>query len=359
MPSVSNERQRSRRRRPRTGARARPLYAALDLGTSNCRLLIAHPSGDGFRVVDAFSRIVRLGEGLMQHGRLSEPAMRRAIEALKICARKIDRRKVREIRAVATEACRRADNCEQFVTRVRRETGLDLEIISNSEEALLGLHGCTPLLDPGVPEALIFDIGGGSTEVTWLSVAGTGSEGRRNSMTPELLDCHSIPVGVVTLAEQYGGREISGDTYDAMVDQVAAGLRPFDERHGLAARVAQDEIQMLGTSGTVTTLSGIEKRLPRYDRAQVDGSYLDFETVAGLSRRVATMTYDERVGHPCIGTERADLVVAGCAILEAICETWPVGRLRVADRGLREGILFTLMRDHGRDGDARGNGVPG
>lgn len=271
--------------------------------------------------------------------------MRRTIEALRICAKKIERRGVQEIRAVATEACRRAENCRQFVERVRNETGLDLEIISNNEEALLGLHGCTPLLNPEIPHALIFDIGGGSTEVTWLTVeAGDGGTRHNPVVAPRLQDCCSIPIGVVTLAEHYGGHEISDETYSAMVAEVAERLRPFDGRHTLGARVGRGEIQMLGTSGTVTTLSGIEKKLPRYDRSQVDGSYLDFETVSGLSRRIASMSYEERVGHPCIGTERADLVVAGCAILEAICNTWPVGRLRVADRGLREGILFTLMK---------------
>ena len=334
----------------------REVYAALDLGTNNCRLLVARPVRDGFRVIDAFSRIVRLGEGLSNSGRLTEPAIARTLEALRICAGKMERRGVTQARAVATEACRRARNCEHFVARARQETGVALEIISNSEEASLGLYGCTPLLAAERPYAIIFDIGGGSTEVSWLRVRRNGKgNGRRNDkggwpwLEPEILEWCSLPIGVVTLAERYGGYDISAAAYAAMIDEVAAALAPFEAAHELRRLVEQGAVQMLGTSGTVTTLSGIDKQLPRYDRSRVDGAYLAFETAGRLCRSIAAMSYRERREHPCIGVERADLVVAGCAILEAICRTWPVGRLRVADRGLREGILFGLIREgHGR-----------
>lgn len=365
LPNYVNGRRSLARRRGKPRFREEDVYAALDLGTNNCRLLIARPAAEGFRVIDVFSRIVRLGEGLSQNGRLSEAAMMRTIDALRVCARKIRRRRVTTGRAVATEACRRAGNCDIFVERVKRETGLDLEIISNSEEATLGLYGCTPLLDPVVPGAIIFDIGGGSTEVSWLRVNAepdcrrdpldSRRQGSRSAPRPSLEGWYSVPTGVVTLAERYGGIDIAEAAYEAMIEEMLQALRPFDDRHGLSAMVARGDVQMLGTSGTVTTLSGIDKQLPRYDRARVDGSYLDFDTVARLSRRIAGMSYQDRVAHPCIGTERADLVVAGCAILEAICRTWPVGRLRVADRGLREGILFTLMSQP--SDEARSNGV--
>ncbi len=336
--------------RPRGAAGGfRDVFAAVDLGTNNCRLLIARPSQDGFRVIDAFSRIVRLGEGLSANGRLSEAAIIRTIDALKVCAKKMTRRGVTDARAVATEACRRARNCDVFVERVKEETGVKLEIISNSEEANLGLYGCTPLLAAQRPFAIIFDIGGGSTEVSWLKVRRNGARnGGHNGSTPwvepEVLDWCSLPLGVVTLSEHYGGREITNGTYEAMIDEVMEALAPFEAEHRLAPRIADGAVQMLGTSGTVTTLSGINKKLPRYDRARVDGSHLERGTIERLCRDIAAMSYDERAGHPCIGVERADLVVAGCAILEAICRTWPVGQLRVADRGLREGILFGLIR---------------
>jgi exopolyphosphatase/guanosine-5'-triphosphate,3'-diphosphate pyrophosphatase len=331
------------------GPPAREVYAAIDLGTNNCRLLVARPAVDGgFRVIDAFSRIVRLGEGLGRSGRLSEAAMDRTLEALKICAAKTRRRGVTQLRAVATEACRRAENCDTFLQRVARETGIELEIISNNEEANLAIYGCAPLLDHGVSHALVFDIGGGSTELGWMQVPDeaveSGATGGRVEPVPRAW--HSVPIGVVTLTERYGGREVSPEAYAAMIAEVGAAVAPFEAEHNLGALVADGRLQMLGTSGTVTTLCGVHQGLRRYDRARVDGCYLDFEMAVSISRRIAAMSYQERAADPCIGPERADLVIAGCAILEAVCGIWPVGRLRVADRGLREGILFTLI--HGR-----------
>jgi len=313
----------------------RKAFAALDLGTNNCRLLVARPADDGFRVIDAFSRIVRLGEGIGRTGRLSEAAMDRTLSALAVCATKIRRRGVWRSRAVATEACRRAANFAEFRDRVRRETGLRLELIPSAEEARLALAGCAPLLDPAVDHALMFDIGGGSTELMWLGTDG----GER----PELIDWISLPFGVVTLAELHGGDRMPAAIYERLVAQVTAALAEFDARHGIRARVVAGDVQMLGSSGTVTTLAGVFQNLPRYDRSAVDGSFLDFTEVHRVSRRLQDMDYAGRAAHPCIGHDRADLVVAGCAVLEAICRTWPVGRLRIADRGVREGILLELM----------------
>jgi exopolyphosphatase/guanosine-5'-triphosphate,3'-diphosphate pyrophosphatase len=305
-------------------------YAALDLGTNNCRLLVARGMGRGFRVIDAFSRIVRLGEGLAATGVLSEAAMTRTIEALKVCAGKVAHRRVTRARYVATEACRRAANCAEFVERVQSDTGIAIEIISTDEEARLVVAGCAPLLDRRVPYACVFDIGGGSTELVWLRV-------------PRVEGFISLPHGVATLSDRYGVREVTTQIYGAMVAEMRAAILPFEERHGIAARIARREVQMLGSSGTVTTLAGIHLKLPRYNRAMVDGSVLGFDSVREVSQRLTGMSYDARAAHPCIGGDRADLVLAGCAILEAICLLWPVGRLRVADRGIREGILLGLL----------------
>jgi exopolyphosphatase / guanosine-5'-triphosphate,3'-diphosphate pyrophosphatase len=314
-----------------------PNFAALDLGTNNCRLLVARPVGAGFRVVDAFSRIVRLGEGLAGSGMLSAPAMARTIEALKVCADKIALRHVAGGRYVATEACRRAANCEEFLTRVRAEAGLDIETISTAEEARLVVAGCAPLLNPRIPYAIVFDIGGGSTEIVWLRL-----HGRRPY--PEILGSVSLPFGVVTLTDRFGGVEVPPAAYRAMVSETAAALLPFERHHRIARHIATGRLQMLGSSGTVTTLAGIHLALPRYIRALVDGSSLTFEQIAAVSAHLAGLDLAGRAASPCVGRERADLVLSGCAILDAICATWPVGRLRVADRGVREGILFDLMR---------------
>jgi exopolyphosphatase / guanosine-5'-triphosphate,3'-diphosphate pyrophosphatase len=319
-----------------------PSYAALDLGTNNCRLLIARRAGEGFRVIDAFSRIVRLGEGLSATGSLSEAAMSRTIEALRVCAQKIDQRKVAFGRYVATEACRRAANCGDFLTRVRDEIGIELEIITTAEEARLVVAGCAPLLHPRIPYAIVFDIGGGSTEIVWLYQSGPrGSEPRL-----EILGSVSLPFGVVTFTERFGGIEVTPASYRAMVAEAEAALAPFEKTHGIRRQVRARQVQMLGSSGTVTTLAGVNLALPRYIRAMVDGSMLTFDQIELVSRHLAGLDIAGRAASPCVGRERADLVLSGCAILDAICATWPVGRLRVADRGVREGILFDLMHGH-------------
>lgn len=325
-----------------------PVFAALDLGTHNCRLLAASPAGESFRVVDAFSRIVRLGEGLGKTGELSAIAMSRAIEALKICAGRLRKLGVAKQRNVATEACRRAHNCDEFVERVLAETGLEIEIISAAEEARLALDGCAPLLEGGCKFAVVFDIGGGSTELMWLSIG--------EDREPRIEESVSLPYGVVTLAERYGGDRVSEAGYREIVAKVMKRIAPFAERHRIGEHIAAGRVQMLGTSGTVTTLAAVHLELPRYNRAAVDGAYLTFDDVRKLSRSLAAMNNAERAAHPCIGPKRADLVAVGCAILEAICATWPVGRLRVADRGVREGILIGLIRASAAQRTAGGRG---
>ena len=259
--------------------------------------------------------------------------------ALRICAAKLERRGVTAVRAVATEACRRAENCDDFIDLVERETGIMLDIISTHEEARLALAGCAPLLDPAVRCALVFDIGGGSTELMWLEL---GAGGRTR-----MIDQISVPQGVVGLTESYGGDRVSAATYVRMVDEIAAALAAFEARNGIRRSVENSEVQMLGTSGTVTTLAGIHLGLQRYERSVVDGSYLQIDHARAVSRRLLELDFAGRAAYPCIGRERADLVVAGCAVLEAICDTWPVTRLRIADRGLREGILVDLIAANG------------
>lgn len=322
-----------------TGSGQGPVLAALDLGTNNCRLLIAVPDKSGFRVIDAFSRIVRLGQGLQKHQRLTEDAMDRTLQALKVCARKMEKRNVTLSRVVATEACRRARNCDDFLERVAAETDLDIEIITTDEEAELALAGCVPLFDPEIPNAIVFDIGGGSTELVWHR-KGEEPHKRRGKGA---LDAISLPFGVVTLAERYGGDRFDRDTYRRMIDESRLALDTFEARFDIGAAIRSGSVQMVGTSGTVTTLAGLQMKLRRYDRGRVDGTYLDFSEMEEIANELASVGYKERAAMPCIGSDRADLVVAGCAILQGICERWPVGRLRVADRGLREGILFDLL----------------
>jgi exopolyphosphatase/guanosine-5'-triphosphate,3'-diphosphate pyrophosphatase len=315
-------------------------YAALDLGTNNCRLLVARPSGDGFRVVDAFSRIIRLGEGVSASRRLSEAAIERAIEALTICRNKMKNKGVTRARLIATEACRAAENGEDFRARVAQEVGLELEVIDRETEARLAATGCTTLIDPQAAGAVLFDIGGGSSELVRLD---RSQKSRGGPPAPTIRGWISLAHGVVTLAERFGGITVSTETYEAMVAEVSALMAPFVQQHGGDV----NGIHMLGTSGTVTTIAGVHLNLKRYDRARVDGCWMTENEISAVIDRLLAMNYQERVASPCIGAERADLVLAGCAILDAIRRAFPTPRLRVADRGLREGMLVQMMREDG------------
>ncbi|GAB6054182.1 Ppx/GppA phosphatase family protein [Magnetospira thiophila] len=316
------------------------LYAAIDLGTNNCRLLIAKPCPRGIRVVDSFSRIVRLGEGLSHSGRLSEQAMDRALEALKICAERIERRdNIRQVRSVATEACRRAVNGPEFVARVSHETGLRMEAITPLEEANLALRGCAPLLDRHHRKALVFDIGGGSTELLWAEIPRRG--------LPKVLGAISLPHGVVTLTENFDCDPVPQKVYRAMMSKVEGDLMRFDRDHCISEEVARKRVQMVGTSGTVTTLGAVHLKLHQYCRSRVDGMSMKFSDLEVAREKLCSMSCDQRAEIPAIGRGRADLVVAGCAILEALCRRWPVGRLRIADRGIREGLLLDMMTADG------------
>ncbi|ESZ29461.1 MULTISPECIES: Ppx/GppA phosphatase family protein [unclassified Mesorhizobium] len=321
-----------------------PVFAALDLGTNNCRLLVAVPQRHGqFRVIDAFSRIVRLGEGLTANGHLSQAAMDRAVEALKICGDKLRNRKIRKARLIATEACRTADNGVEFLQRVEREAGLKLEIIDRQTEARLAVSGCGSLVERDTQGVVLFDIGGGSSEIALIDLTGQRSPRLAN----HIVSWTSLPVGVVSLAERFGGRTVTREIFAAMVDDVAVRLKSFDGRDRLSHVLASPKFHLLGTSGTVTTLAGVHLDLERYDRRRVDGLWMDRDSVDRMVEKLVGWDFQQRCANPCIGADRADLVLAGCAILEAIRAVWPSERLRVADRGLREGILSELMADDG------------
>lgn len=329
-----------------------PSYAALDLGTNNCRLLIATPTAGGFRVVEAYSRIVRLGEGLGQSGALSEAAMERAMAALTICAEKVRRRRCLKVKAIATQACRMASNGEAFVQKVADQTGLRLQIIPPREEAQLSVAGCVALLDRQADAALVLDVGGGSTEISWVDLKGPGLDARPRQFAAWRLPIRawiSIPIGVVTLAERFPeGERAEEGWFRAMVEAVKAELAGFAPAEPLRPVFDAGRAHMIGTSGAITSLAGLHLNLHRYDRNLVDGLWMTRGECEAAAGRLLGLTAAERAQQPCIGPDRADLVLAGAAILQAVQELWPCERVRVADRGLREGILMSLMSDSTR-----------
>jgi exopolyphosphatase/guanosine-5'-triphosphate,3'-diphosphate pyrophosphatase len=317
------------------------VYAAIDLGTHNCRMLVGRPDrAQLFRVIRSFSRAVRLGEGLAAKGVLGEAAIGRAIDALKACVDSLrettaQKSTVLRVRSIATEPCRRAANASAFIRRVAKETGLVLESVSAAEEAKLTLAGCRSLLDPRFPRVLLFDIGGGSTEVSWIE--------QQRGLPARMLGFCSLPYGVVSFAERYGGDRMSRHAYREIVASIDALLAPLEAQYGISREVAAGRVQMIGTSGTVTTLGAAYCQLERYERTRVDGLEIDFDDIAAISAVLSDTDWAARAANPCIGPDRADLVVPGCAILEAVCRRWPIGRLRIADRGIREGLLMEMM----------------
>ncbi|MBV8392333.1 MAG: Ppx/GppA family phosphatase [Alphaproteobacteria bacterium] len=335
-------------------------FAAIDLGTNNCRLLVARAAASGFEVVDAYSRPVRLGEGVALSGSLCGEAIDRTLDALHVCAAKIERNRVTRARHIATEACRRACNGEDFLAMVKKRTGLRFEVIPPSEEARLALASCENLLDPDKPYALLIDIGGGSTEVCWIRLV-PREDG--NGVGTELIDMTSVPWGVVTLTESCSGgqpreKPVGRACYDGMVDRIRESLRPFCAKHGIGGAIARGDVQMIGASGTVTTFSAHHLGLKRYHRATVDGSRLARDSILNICEQLSGLSVVELTAFPCIGDDRADLALAGGAILEAVCRQWPTPMVRVADRGLREGVLMDLMRQADREADThlrRGN----
>lgn len=328
------------------------IYAALDLGTNNCRLLIAVPqysdkertvfAAPPLKVLDSFSRIVRLGEGVAQTGKLSEDAMKRTEEALAACWRKLEKYPVSNARFVATEACRRASNSHEFLWHIRKNIGLDIEIISGEEEARLAFLGCASLLTQQSERAVVFDIGGGSTELLWIDVKHAHHE--QEEVHP-ISDWLSINYGVMNLADKFGGTRLADMAYDDMVGFIASKIKPFDVANRISETIKDQRVQLLSTSGTVTTLAAIHLGLPKYDRSRIDGITLKVADLRATTQKLLSMRPSERFYHSCIGADRADFIISGCAIFDAISALWPEGEITIADRGVREGIILSLIGD--------------
>lgn len=333
------------------------LFAALDLGTNNCRLLIATAekpgvAGGSLKVIDSFSRIVRLGDSITKTGKLSYDAMDRTIAALSICKKKMEKYKLAGSRLVATEACRKAVNTLDFVKRVKAELDLDIEVINNQEEAKLAVIGCSSLISPDSKRAIVFDIGGGSTEVIWINVEkllAKQQEKTEESLNLEnvIIDWISVDSGVMNLAERFGGTSFVDVTYNDMVKYLHDKLELFNQKNKISDAIAEGNVQMLSTSGTLTTLAAVNLGLPKYDRTRVDGISLPLSNIKRTIKEIHGMRPSERFNHGCIGSDRADFILSGCAVFEAISKLWPVGNITIADRGVREGIIISLMQHHG------------
>ena len=350
--------ERASRRRSIEPAQAEPeLFAALDLGTNSCRMLIAAPDGGHFRIVDAFAKSVRLGMGLERTGHLSRGAIGRTLQALDICADKLQRFGVKNTRLVATEACQRARNGAHFLSMVTRETGLRLEVIRPEEEARLAVISCAPLVDPEAEQVLVFDIGGGSTELVWIDLSGVPPEARAEAIlnlkvkggapdrgAARIVDFISVPLGVATLHERFADVADDGARFALMswyFEEQLTSFKPYLDlpEAGL--------FQMIGTSGTVTTVGAAHLGLRRYDRRKVDGMTLSTAAIDAVIQRFLRLGPSGRRNDAGLGRDRCELIMSGAAILQTLLRLWPTEAIRVADRGLREGMLFSMMSAKG------------
>ena len=325
---------------PNKGAsQAQKNFAAIDLGTNSCRLVIASPTPASFRIVETFSKITRLGEGIINDNELSRPAMRRTINALKVCAGVIEEyAPIYRSRFVATAACRRAKNCKEFLDLVKKETGLTIETISSKEESRLAVVGCIPLLNRNIRRALVFDIGGGSTEISLARVTNSGKTFIEGFV--------SLPYGVVTISEAFPSQDMTALAYDTIIERTHKLLKEFDEKYNIREAIKNQEIQIIGTSGTVTVLGAVHLNLPRYNRSAVDGISITRQDIDRAIAKIKRLGDEGRKKHPCIGAQKADLTMAGCAIIEGLCSFWPIEESTVADRGIREGILLDMMHSN-------------
>lgn len=344
--SPSAKLRRRSRSRSKTG---RPnVYGAVDLGTNNCRLLVAKANANGFQVIDSYSRVVRLGAGLSSTGMLSQKSMDAAAEAIAVCASKMKHKRVRRWRCIATQACRQAGNGEEFMRRVKQETGLSFEIISPRVESRLAVMGCVGLSDLDKDVVLVVDIGGGSSELSWVDVRKLRDpQEARRIHRPPISAWASLPVGVVTLSELVPDKGNSPEALLARFEEMKDNVRRLINEAGCQTRFTnafrEGRGHIIGTSGTITSLASVLLGLSYYQRDKVDGIWLDTADVVNISRRMALSPLEARAAEPCIGTDRAALLVAGCAIMDVLCDMWPSERIRVADRGLREGMLIGLM----------------
>jgi exopolyphosphatase/guanosine-5'-triphosphate,3'-diphosphate pyrophosphatase len=319
------------------------VFAAIDLGTNCCRLVLANPTPSSFKVIETYSKVTRLGQGIIQKNELSRQAVDRTISALKICSEILSEfEPIQQHRFVATAACRRAKNCDEFLARVKKETGVELEIISPKEEARLAVAGCMPLVNRSITKTLVFDIGGGSTEISWATITPHGKTNVEGYV--------SIPYGVVTIAEAFPGDDMTSLAYDAVVDKTMKLLLEFEEKYNIYEHMKNQEVQVIGTSGTVTVLGALHLNLSKYNRSVVDGLTLTIEDIEKVIRKIKRIGNEGRIKHSCIGKSKADLTIAGCAVVEAITKIWPILEITVADRGIREGILLDMIhKQHNKE----------
>jgi exopolyphosphatase/guanosine-5'-triphosphate,3'-diphosphate pyrophosphatase len=316
------------------------------------------------KVIDSFAKIISLGEGIKQTGVLSEEAIERTIVALRACKKKLDSHRIYKMRAVATEACRQASNTKSLIERVNSEIGVDLEVISPQEEARLVLKGCSGVISDEKNYGILMDIGGGSTEVVWLKI----NKGMTRP-TISVIDSISLPFGVVTISDTYTHSKNNQEIYTVLRKNILSTIDTFMKKNNIRTNFSKGDVQVITSSGTTTTLGSLTLGLSTYDRSSVDGKDFSSKKIVEvgeelLSRYLSSTPTTVKLGKEknfitnkffdhvldksseefkIFAYNRMGLLAAGVVIINSILESIGDCLVRIADRGVREGILYDLM----------------
>ncbi|MES0370726.1 MAG: Ppx/GppA phosphatase family protein [Mariprofundaceae bacterium] len=322
------------------------IHASIDVGSNTLRLLIARPvpnspntaTAQAWEIIDYRHLITRLGEGLHESGRLSDAAMERTLQALQLFKSVIDHHQVasEQLRATATAAVREAKNGTLFQQQAEKKTGIHLSIIDGEEEAKLSLLGASSVLhEETSSDMLLFDIGGGSTEFV-------------RSKNSSAIDAISCKLGVVRLVEAHLHSDPpSTEDYLTMKKAAHDHLEMVAEHWRKISGSAPKSL--VGTAGTVTTLAAVQMNLVPYDPEQVNNHQISHENFISLRNHLLNLNHEQRQNIPAIEPGRADLIIAGLAIIEAIMEKWGYKSLITVDAGLLEGNWLDSYEDKSGD----------
>lgn len=314
---------------------AKKYFAAIDLGSRNCRTIVGCQSKAGaFEYIETYSKSVSLADGVAASKKLSRKSMDRTIEALAFCSKVLSRYAGLTYLAVATDAMRRAENASVFIKRVKRELGLIISIITPQEEAYYAALGCIEVLSLETEIFVVFDIGGGSSEIALCR--------QKSDKDIELIDSLSIPYGVINLLESKDHLTFSG--YSNLVQKISDLSRDFLNQYATTLDFVNN-FQCIGTSGTTTTVAALNMNLRFYDREKINDSILQFSEILKTVHYVQSLSEDERKLHPYISQSNEDLVLGGLTILEGIVRGLPASTITVTDRGVRDGVVYALTHD--------------
>lgn len=308
------------------------VFASIDLGTNTVRLLVVTGNSKGFTTLHSNQLITRLGEGLSHSGILKDIAMERTIKAVLDFKREASKYSPFAIWVAATSAVREAKNRNEFIEKIREVTGLELEVIPWEEEARRTLLGVFSGLDGNIKKAIVFDIGGGSTEYIL-------------TVDKRLVKSVGTALGVVHLSEKYIRKDPVDDGELIILESVITNKIRNVKSQLHDVLCTMHDVRLIGTAGTVTTIAALDLNLHPYDPAKVNGYVLNIENVKEILKKLKNMTLEERRNIPALESGREDLIIPGAVIVIKTMEIFGFNEMIVSDYGLREGIILAKMSE--------------